>query len=145
MRSKNIKLPHSVIVKSPGLLPMLYTVCELVEAVGAVERTLRDWLNFGAPHLRDERGRIWIPGREFAAWVQKTRKQKPKPKMKDGEAYCFKCDEIVRMLDSETIHIRGKLSITRGNCPQCGCTINRGGRLESTQATKPGTQGMINE
>lgn len=59
MKTSNIKLPHSVIVKSPGLLPMFYQVSELAEAIGAVERTLRDWLVLGAPHLRDEEhGRV---------------------------------------------------------------------------------------
>ncbi len=40
---------------------MFYQVSELAEAIGAVERTLRDWLVLGAPHLRDEEhGRVWI-------------------------------------------------------------------------------------
>jgi uncharacterized protein with PIN domain len=128
MKTSNIKLPHSVIVKSPGLLPMLYTVCELAEAVGAVERTLRDWLVLGAPHLRDERERIWIHGQEFAAWVAGMRKQKRERKLKDNEALCMRCDQIVEMLEPKTMHIRGKLINTRGKCPHCGCRINRGGR-----------------
>lgn len=46
-----IKLPHQVIVKAPGLLPMLYTVRGLAEELGMPERTLRDWLVRGAPQL----------------------------------------------------------------------------------------------
>jgi hypothetical protein len=131
MKTSNIKLPHSVIVKSPGLLPMLYQVSELAEAIGAVERTLRDWLVLGAPHLRDERGRVWVHGREFAAWVAGMRKQKRNRKLKDNEALCLRCNEIVKMLEPKTYQLRGKLTNTRGKCPQCGCTINRGGRLKS--------------
>jgi hypothetical protein len=131
MKSSHIKLPHSVIVKSPGLLPMLYTVGELVEALGAVDRTLRDWLVLGAPHSRDKRGHIWIHGREFAGWVAELQKPKREQRLEDNEAFCLRCKEIVEMLDPKTVQMRGKLLRIRGKCPQCGCTINRGGRLNS--------------
>lgn len=131
MKSPRIKLPHSVIVKSPGLLPMLYTVGELVEALGVVDRTLRGWLALGAPHTRGKRGRIWIHGREFAGWVAEIQKPKRERVLEDNEAFCLRCKEIVEMLDPKTVPMRGKLLRIRGKCPQCGCTINRGGRLRS--------------
>ena len=60
-----LQLPRTAIIKSPGLLPMLYTVSEISAALDLAERTLRDWLSTGAPHFRDPRGHIWINGREF--------------------------------------------------------------------------------
>jgi hypothetical protein len=131
MKSPRIKLSHSVIVKSPGLLPMLYTVGELVETLGVVDRTLRGWLVLGAPHTRDNRGHIWIHGREFAGWVAEIQKPKREQRLEDNEAFCLRCKEIVGMLDPKTVPMRGKLLRIRGKCPQCGCTINRGGRLRS--------------
>ena len=131
MKASNIKLPHSVIVKSPGLLPMRYTIRELAEATGAVERTLRDWLAQGAPHLRDAKGHIWINGREFANWVASRRKPRRERKLKDNQGYCMHCRQVVELLEPKTQHVRGKLMNTRGKCARCGHTIHRGGRVAS--------------
>jgi predicted RNA-binding Zn-ribbon protein involved in translation (DUF1610 family) len=128
---QRIGLPHSVIVRAPGLLPMLYTVAELAAAIGIADRTLRDWLAHGAPHLRDAKGRVWVNGREFAAWVERMRKPARKRKLQDGQAYCVSCRKAVKLLNPETHHVRGKLTNTKGICPECGHTINRGGRLAS--------------
>jgi len=128
---KRIRLPHSVIVKSPGLLPMLYTVHELSDAIGIPERTLRDWLADEALNTRSEQDQIWVNGRVFANWVASMRKPKRDRKLKDHEAYCMRCNRIVEMLDPTTNFVRGKLIVIRGKCPNCGCTINRGGRLPS--------------
>ena len=70
------KLPHGVIVRAPGLLPMLYSPRELSEDLQIPEGTLRDWLQAGAPHRRDGRNRLWINGEQFSAWVKAQ--QKPK-------------------------------------------------------------------
>ena len=45
------KLPHNVIIKAPGLLPMLYTLREIWEELDIAESTLRDWLQLDVPHL----------------------------------------------------------------------------------------------
>ena len=135
MRSSNIKLPHSVIVKSSGLLPMHYTIRELADAIGAVERTLRDWLANGAPNLRDTKGQIWINGKEFAGWVTLMRKpNRKRKKLKDNEGYCMHCRQAVEMLQPKTRHVRGKLTTTRGICSCCGRTIHRGGRIPTNPA-----------
>ena len=125
----HIRLPHSAIIKSPGLLPMLYTVCEIAAALAVPERTLRDWLEAGAPHDRDQHGHIWIHGRKFAGWVAEMRDPVKRRKLKDDEAYCMRCSRAVRMTDVSTKAMQGKLILIRGTCPNCGCTINRGGRL----------------
>ena len=124
-----IRLPHSAIVKSPGLLPMLYTVSEISAALDLVERTLRDWLSVGAPHSRDPRGHIWINGREFADWIANMRAPKRKRKLRDDEAFCMHCNRVVQMTEISTKPMQGKLILIRGKCPDCGCKINRGGRI----------------
>jgi tRNA G26 N,N-dimethylase Trm1 len=133
-----IKIPHIVIVKSPGLLPMAYKVRELASAIAMPERTLRDWLAQGAPHHRDAQGHIWIIGTEFRVWVEKNRKPKKVSKMRDNQAYCMHCGSVVELLCSETRHVRGKLTSTTGQCPHCKSTIYRGGRLPSN----PSPQGV---
>ncbi len=125
---RRIKLPHKVIVKAPGLLPMKYKVSELRKELNIPDRTLRGWLVKGVPHQRDNRNHIWIIGTEFAMWVEKQKKPKRERKLKDNEAYCFKCKKPVKLLNAKHIHIKGKLINIKGNCLECGTTINRGGR-----------------
>lgn len=60
------RLPHAVIVRAPGLLPMLYSPRELGQELRIPDRTIREWLGKGLPHLRDERRHIWIDGRQLA-------------------------------------------------------------------------------
>jgi hypothetical protein len=67
-----VHLTHSVIVKAPGLLPMLYLPSELAGELGMPVRTLYDWLNAGAPHTRDAQGNLWIEGRGLPAGSQRT-------------------------------------------------------------------------
>src|ERR1043165_8953837 len=127
----HIRLPHSAIIKSPGLLPMLYTVSEIAAALGVPERTLRDWLEAGAPHDREQNARIWIHGRKFAPWMPGMGDPAKSRKLKNDEAYCMRCSRPVQMTNVSTKAMQGKLIMIRGTCPFCGCTINRGGGLPS--------------
>ena len=137
---KRVWLSHSSIVKSPGLLPMLYTARELSEAIGVPDRTLRDWLMAGAPHSYDKKGHIWIDGREFADWVAGLRKPKRDRKLKDHEAYCMRCNQVVEMLNPTVNVIKGNLLVHKGKCPNCHCTINRGGRRSNPLINSPDHQ-----
>lgn len=123
-----MKFPHSVIVKAPGLLPMLYKVSELSRALNIPDRTLRDWLEAGAPHQRDKNSHIWVNGKLFTQWVQNNRKPKRSARLTDGQAYCLKCRAIVELQSPKVIQIKSKLTNIRAVCPQCGKGINRGGR-----------------
>jgi len=123
-----MRLPHFVIVKSPGLLPMHYKVSELAAILCIPDRTLRDWLVAGAPHFRDQRNNLWIHGRDFADWVASRRRPVKKRKLRNGEAYCVRCNKSVVMKDISTHPMRGKLIMLRGKCPDCGCEINRADR-----------------
>jgi len=131
-QEKPFKLPHAVIVKSPGLLPMLYTVRELAAELGLPERTLRDWLARGAPHQRDQQGHIWINGSLFSVWAQAQRKPKPSPKLADDQAYCLHCRAVVTLVSPQRLPVKGKLVHIKGKCSICGCTINRGSRVGKT-------------
>ena len=121
------KIPHTVIVRAPGLLPMLYTPGELEKELGVSARTIREWLDRGLPHQRDGRGHIWIDGRRFADWVKAWRESKPGKIMGDDEAYCLRCRQPMKWLNPIREQ-RGKQIWWRGVCPTCGGGICRGGR-----------------
>ena len=122
------KIPHAVIIRAPGLLPMLYTLGELASVLGMPYNTLRGWLLSGAPHERDDNGRLWINGEIFAAWVRDQKLEKKRQKLAKGEGYCMHCNQA-RIIDSPQIHsVKGKVKYIRGNCPVCKSTINRGFR-----------------
>ena len=123
----SIKIPHKVVIRSPGLLPMLYKVGELADELEMPERTLRDWLSYGAPHQRDGNNHIWIDGEKFAGWVGEQKKKRPHRTLQDNEATCFRCKTHVEMLDPQIRHIKGKLYHISGTCEKCGQVIVRGG------------------
>jgi hypothetical protein len=128
-----IRLTHSVIVKAPGLLPMLYLPAELAGELGMPARTLYDWLKAGAPHSRDAQGNLWINGREFAGWVEVNRKPHPDSrKLTNEQAYCLRCKQSVNLVHPHQEHVKGKLILIKGECPRCGAKINRGGRSDRT-------------
>jgi hypothetical protein len=129
MRKKHpIQLPHSAIVKSPGLLPMLYKPAEIAGDLGIPGRTLYDWLDAGAPHQRDRSGHLWINGEQFCEWVDQNRKKRAsgKQRLASNEAYCLRCNQAVQLTNPIRQHQKGRLYLIKGICPQCGITINRG-------------------
>lgn len=125
LSNPRIHLPHRVIIRSPGLLPMLYKLRELAEDLGLPYRTLWDWTKFGLPHQIDARGHIWINGEDFKQWVASHR-IKPKVRLAADEARCMRCGPV-KLLDPRVIPIQGKLYHLRGKCPNCGRTVSRGG------------------
>ena len=129
----HIKLPHAVIVKASGLLPMLYTVRELADELSMPERTLRDWLLRGAPHTRDRLGHIWVNGQAFAAWVASQQKKAPRSRLKPNEGYCMVCNRIVVVLHPIRRPSAGKLVYIQGLCPHCNGKVSRGARRDSAQ------------
>ncbi len=68
-----IRPSHAVIVRAPGLLPMLYTLRELSEELDIAIPTLNDWRALGLPNERDARGHVYIEGRTFATWLNRAR------------------------------------------------------------------------
>lgn len=72
------RLPHTVVVRAPGLLPMLYSPPELAEDLHIPAHIVREWLNKGLPYQRDAAHHVWINGREVAAWVEVARRARPR-------------------------------------------------------------------
>jgi len=132
VRNHRTKLPHNVIIKAPGLLPMLYTPREICEELGIAESTLRDWLQIDVPHQRDNRNRIWINGEEFARWVNNQRKPKAAKKLTEDEAYCLRCNQVSKLLSPQIQPIKGNLVLIKGTCANCGAVINRGAHRDRT-------------
>ena len=132
VRIHRTKLPHNVIIKAPGLLPMLYTPREICEELDIAESTLRDWLQTDVPHQRDNRNRIWINGQEFARWVNNQRKPKVTNKLNEDEAYCLRCNQISKLLSPQIQPIKGNLVLIKGTCANCGAVINRGAHRDRT-------------
>ena len=132
VRIHRTKLPHNVIIKAPGLLPMLYTPREICEELDIAESTLRDWLQIDVPHQRDNRNRIWISGEEFARWVNNQRKPKVTNKLKEDEAYCLRCNQVSKLLSPQIQPIKGNLVLIKGTCANCGAVINRGAHRDRT-------------
>ncbi len=122
--SKPLKIPHLAIVRAPGLLPMLYTPSELGNELGIPVRTLRDWVARDMPHERDNQDRIWINGRDFAAWVETVRLARLEPKLQADEAYCLRCRKPVKLTKPKS-RVEGKRRLLEGVCPECGGIIHR--------------------
>lgn len=127
------KLPHVVIVKAPGLLPMLYTVRELADELSMPERTLRDWLHRGAPYSRNQLGHIWVDGQAFMAWVVSQRKKATHARLQPGEGYCMNCNNIVMILHPTRRVSSGNLVYIQGVCPHCNGRVSRGAWRDSAQ------------
>jgi len=132
VRNHRTKLPHKVIIKASGLLPMLYTPREICEELDIAESTLRDWLQIDVPHQRDNRNRIWINGEEFARWVNNQRKPKVTNKLNEDEAYCLRCNQVSKLLSPQIQPIKGNLVLIKGTCANCGAVINRGAHRDRT-------------
>jgi len=132
VRIHRTKLPHNVIIKAPGLLPMLYTPREICEELDIAESTLRDWLQVDVPHQRDNRNRIWINGEEFARWVNNQRKPKVTNRLNEDEAYCLRCNQVSKLLSPQIQPIKGNLVLIKGTCANCGAVINRGAHRDRT-------------
>jgi hypothetical protein len=120
----HLRLPHLVIVRAPGLLPMWYSLCELAQELGISIRSIRGWLDQGLPCRRDERGHLWIDGRQFAAWVKAINIPRARQSLQSNEAYCLGCRRPVRLLNLNLID-RGKQRLLKGTCAECGQVVCR--------------------
>lgn len=120
----DLKLPHKVIVRAPGLLPMLYRTRELAKELGVNRTTIVRWSQRGAPHKRDPKGHIWIHGQLFASWVETHRRNRSRPKLPIDQGYCLRCNQIITIQDQETRRV-GNMIMIGGTCPDCGAKVNR--------------------
>ena len=128
----HMTFPHAVIIRAPGLLPMLYTPTELEEDLRVPARTVREWIKKGMPHQRDVRGHILIDGSQFAEWVRSHRRVRASRRLADNEAYCLQCRKFV-VLQNPTQVGEGRRGLLKGICPECGRTMHRGYRVDQPQ------------
>lgn len=126
------RFSHRAIVRAPGLLPMLYSPAELGLELGVSPRSIREWTRQGLPCVRDAGGRIWVDGRQCAAWVHELRKADSRGKLRPGEAWCLRCRKAVPLTIIEEMP-QGKMVRFTGRCPECGGAIHRGGRIGQPQ------------
>jgi hypothetical protein len=121
-------LSHSVIVKTPSLLPMQYRAREIEEELGISSLTIRTWIKRGLPVSRDSRGHLWINGQVLSSWIKSRKSKRRKCEMKPDEAFCLRCRKAVKMVNPHIQGGRGRQAIMSGQCPACGGKINRGMR-----------------
>ena len=124
-RNCGLKIPHCVIVRAPGLLPMLYKVRELAEELDTSRRTIRRWARSGMPHQRDGRNHIWVNGEKFARWVEEQKGTDRGPKLGADEGFCLRCRQAVQLVNP-VLKSDGKMPLLQGTCPRCCATVNRG-------------------
>ena len=128
----NIKIPHSVIVKAPGLLPMLYTSREICEELNLPLSTFRDWFEYGVPLIRDEQNHLWINGQEFSLWIKKQKQIKSKKHIDEDQAYCFFCHDVVKIISPDIQMQKGNLLLIKGKCSICGNSVYKGTRNDKS-------------
>ena len=90
------RLPHTVVVRALGLLPMLYSPPELAEELHIPAHIVREWTKKGLPYQRDASHHVWINGHEVAAWVEAARHTRPRQPLQADEAFCVKCNRPVK-------------------------------------------------
>lgn len=121
-------LPHSAIVKAPGLLPMRYRLGELAEALGIPPRIIHRWMmDKELPYTRDGQGHLWINGEQCKDWINRVRREQDGQRLAPDEAYCLRCCQPVKLINP-TERQNGRRVLLAGECPNCGAAINRGVR-----------------
>lgn len=123
-------LTKAKVHKLQRLLHMQYKPAEIAAELGITAETVhRTYLPAGVPFTTDENGQIWIVGTEFYQWAQDyltTRQRKPKDAMKADEAYCVRCNQVIRMrgIREKSRNKRGVVNLS-GQCPLCKGQVNR--------------------
>jgi len=120
-----IHMSRNQVIRLARLLHMRYCPSELASEIGChVDTVYRSFIPAECPHERDDHGRIWIIGTEFAEWARTTKTKGPR--LADGEAYCLKCNQAVKMMGPITVKPTNRnLELVTGTCPACGTTVNR--------------------
>ncbi len=112
-------------LRANGLLNMEYTPSELAAELGVkTDIVYRGLIPNGCPHRRDENGHLWLIGTAVADWLR--HQEKTRHPLADGEAWCLRCNQPVKMLPPLTVTPTNRyLELVSATCPQCGTRINR--------------------
>lgn len=123
------QLGRAQVIKLGRLLNMYYRPSEIAELLDVnVDTVRRTYLAAGCPYRRDENGHIWIIGIAFKDWAEdviaKRKRRKTEP-MADDEAWCFKCNTRVPLIEPKSIQVTIYIELLQSHCPECGTRINR--------------------
>jgi hypothetical protein len=127
------KINFDILRSSAVLLHMEYKPSELARHIRVNVKTIhRSYIPAGLPHRRDTNGNIWIVGTAFNEWARTAyhqhKESHPKLKLKEDEAYCFKCRGVIQF---DASHISNVRVISNGRkllnitCPNCGTAFLR--------------------
>ena len=109
-------------MKLQKLLDMLYTPSELAREIGFTRRQVyRVYVPLGCPNIKDDNGRRWINGREFAEWYEATY---PKQTLSENEAFCLTCKKAVAMRNPKRCK-KGLLHYWVSDCSNCRRKLTR--------------------
>jgi len=125
---RNPIFKHAQIVKFQRLMNMMYKPSEIADEIGVTYDTVkRSYVPAGCPVTRDESGRMWINGHAFAKWANELHKErKPKrAKLKENQAYCFHCREVVTFKPKASRPINRWLEMVSGTCDKCKGNVNK--------------------
>lgn len=104
------------------LLDMYYKPSELAEEVGFTRHQVyRVYIPAGCPHNRDEKRYIWINGKAFREWYEKTY---PRMSLDQDETFCLTCKKPVKIINPKK-EKKGRLHYLTSNCPNCGRKLAR--------------------
>lgn len=121
---KHPKIPQAVVVRSMGLLPVMYQTRAIAEELGITHQLLVQWIRLGAPHIRDRSGRAWINGKAFAEWIESLRRDAQAMPHSGGTAFCPRCRAGIEIEDPSYATL-DTITLVTGTCPRCGCPVTR--------------------
>ncbi|MHC1739692.1 MAG: DUF5679 domain-containing protein [Anaerolineaceae bacterium] len=123
-----VRFPRPQIIKLSRLLDMEYKPSEIAEEIDVSLWVIYNtYLHAGCPHRREKGGQIWIHGLSFAAWARSVNaadKKNPFTLQAD-EAWCTKCNAVVKMLDPHERKLKSNLIMVYGTCSVCSGKVNR--------------------
>jgi hypothetical protein len=111
------KSSRALMRRSLRLLDMEYKPSEIASELSTDNRHILRLVEAGAPARKDDNGRYWIHGRNFALWLENVspkndKELKARPVVKDNEAYCVVCRSLVIYKEHR---LKGRVSY--GTCP----------------------------
>ena len=116
------------IIRLSRLLDMEYKPAEIAGELGvSLWVVYNTYMEAGCPHRREKAGTIWIHGTSFAAWAKAINKANKKKNFTIGEdeAWCTRCNKIVKMSDPHQRRIKKNLVMVYGTCAECSGKVNR--------------------
>ncbi len=130
------RLTNARVHKLKRLLNMQYKLTELAGELGITTDTIyRSYIPAGMPCTKDERGHYWVNGKAFYEWAMAyvtTRDRKPKKPMDPDQAYCMRCNQVIRIVNKRVYqaNFSGIAKVT-GRCPVCEGKVSRFIRKEA--------------